>query len=275
MTNPPIGRIAALLAVVVGAIVVARGTGAPRFRGVARGVEFTSIHGEPYCRQGSSDIAVLRLDPARARVRIRHFSREGDRPLDIFEWQRRTHALAVFNAGQYYPDWSYMGLLVCGGEVISSHPHPTYQAALVARRVNGGDGAQVLDLARHPVDPAKPEWQEVAQSFMLFDAAGNVRVKRSSQIAPRTIVAQDRDGNLVVVATEGSYTLYDIAQLLRSSPFHLTHAMSMDGGSEAQLLVSSAGFRYASFVHLDPRTTQNEPSPTLVPLPAVVTVSTE
>ena len=274
MASFPIGRVAALLAVVVGGIVVARGTGAPRFRGVAHGVEFTTIRGEPYCRQGSSSIAVLRLDPARTRVRVRHFSRDANRPLDIFEWQRRTGAVAVFNAGQYYPDWSYMGLLVSGGTVISNRPHPSYQAALVARSIPGGSGARVLDLARHPVNPAKPEWQEVAQSFMLFDDRGNVRVRRSSQIAARTIVAEDRAGNLVVIATEGSYTLYDIATLLRASPFHLTHAMSMDGGSEAQLLVSSTGFRYASFAHLD-----EHPVATgiggAVPLPAVVTVSVE
>ena len=58
---------------------------------------------------------MLKLDPGHARVRVHYFSRDsGGRPLNIVEWQRRTGALAVFNAGQYYADYSYMGLLVSG-----------------------------------------------------------------------------------------------------------------------------------------------------------------
>jgi hypothetical protein len=271
----PVGRIAALLAILVGGIVLARGGGTTRFRGVARGVEFTSFRGDPYCRQGSSEIAVLRLDPAHARVHVRHYARDGDRPLDILEWQSRTRSIAVFNAGQYYPDWSYMGLLVCGGRVVSNHPHPTFQAALVAGAAGGSPAAHVLDLSRDSIDADHPAWLEVAQSFMLFDRTGAVRVKQSAQIAPRTIVAEDRDRRLVVITTEGAYTLFDVAHLLKASPFHLTHAMSMDGGGEAQLCVRSGAFHYASFGRWNPGVRDDDLRAALVPLPAVVTVSSE
>jgi uncharacterized protein YigE (DUF2233 family) len=47
---------------------------------------------------------------------VRHYSRlEERKPLTIVEWQEKVGALAVFNAGQYYPDYSYMGLLVSDG----------------------------------------------------------------------------------------------------------------------------------------------------------------
>src|SRR5947199_237479 len=89
-------------------------------------------------------------------------------------------------------------------------------AAIVLAR--GRRAARVLDLARDPVDPERPAWREVAQSFMLFDEGGTVRVKKTSQIAARTIVGEDHEHRLVVITTEGSYTLYDLALLLKGSP---------------------------------------------------------
>lgn len=271
----PIGRIAVVVALAVGAYVLVRGTGAPRFRALSPGVEFAMMRGGPFCQQGSSGIAVLRLDPARVRIRVHHFSREPDaKPFGILDWQRNTRALAVFNAGQYYPDWSYMGLLVGDGDVISSRAHAQFQAALVATPVKGAPAAHVLDLAKEPLDPHHPRWRDVAQSFMLFDAKGAIRVRKSVQVAARTAVAEDVNHRLLVITTEGGYTLHDFAQLLKAKPLHLTHAMSMDGGAEAELCVLAGAFHYGSFGHWDPNPGAPQP-PGLVPLPAVVTVSAE
>src|SRR5574341_1506665 len=129
----PMGRVTALVALIVAAFTIKQGVGAPRFKALRPGVEFATIRGEPYCRRGSSQIAVVRLDPARTRLHVHHYAREPERrPRTIVEWQRRTGALAVFNAGQYYPDYSYMGLLVSGGKVMSGRVHPKFKAALVA-----------------------------------------------------------------------------------------------------------------------------------------------
>jgi uncharacterized protein YigE (DUF2233 family) len=273
----PIGRLVALVALVVGGIVVARGAARPPFRTVEPGVEFGLISGEPYCRWGSPQIAVMRLDPARVRLRVLHYSRQPERrPLSIVEWQKRSGALAVFNAGQYYPDLSYMGLLKSDGVVISPRRHPTFQAALVAGPAGHGSRARVLDLSRHSLDARTPEWRQVAQSFMLFDVTGAVRARKSAQVANRTAVGEDASGRLVVITSEGGYTLHDFALLLQASSLKLTHAMAMDGGHEAELCVRSRNFRYASFGRWDP---DGEPEAaaagTLVPLPAVITVHVE
>ncbi|HEV2104854.1 MAG TPA: phosphodiester glycosidase family protein [Candidatus Eisenbacteria bacterium] len=203
------------------------------WRELRPGLEFATLRGEPWCRRGSSAIALLRVDPARERVRVRHFSLEHPGgPLSVVEWQARTGADAVFNAGQYYPDWSYMGLLVSGGRVVSDRPHPGFLAALVADPRTlppdragpepapdpAAGAAAVLDLARTPLDPDSLRWREVAQSFMLLDDRGALRTRRSERVANRTLVAQDRRGRLVVLVTEGGYTLADLAELLRRAP---------------------------------------------------------
>ncbi len=244
----PVARTSALAALLVGVFLLTQQAGETRWRVLRPGVEFTTVRGEPWCRSGSATIAVLRVDPRRAPLRIRHFTLEPPaRPLEIVDWQRRTGAVAVFNAGQFYSDFRYMGLLACGGRVISRSAHPTFQAALVAGPRRPGLAARVLDLGRVRLDPDTLAWAEVAQSFMLFDRDGRVRVRRSDQVANRTAVAEDGQGRIVALTTEGGYTLWEFARLVQALPLGLTQAMAMDGGREAEMVVSAGGFRYASF----------------------------
>jgi hypothetical protein len=84
-------------------------------------------------------------------------------------------------------------------------------------------------------------------------------------------VAEDPQGHLVVIVSEGGYTLADFAEMLMKSPLRLTHAMSMDGGLEAELVVSSGAFRYASFGRWTNEAATTTPG-ALAPLPAVITL---
>ncbi len=257
---------------VAGMVIATQSMRGVQWRTLKPGLEFATIRGEPYCRRGSSAIAVLRVDPRRFRLRVRHYSTESEqKPLDVLEWQKRSGALAVFNAGQYYPDLSYMGLLVSDGHVISSRRHPAYQAALVAEPADGSAQARVLDLTDERIDPSQPGWREVAQSFMLFDRKGTLRVRKTDRIANRTIVGEDQHGRVIVATTEGGYKLWELAHLLRSSPLGMDHAMCMDGGAEAKLCVHAGRFSYASFGPWNGEDRAATGSD--VPLPAVITVS--
>ncbi len=250
-----------------------RGASIPRWRQLSPGLEFAIFRGEPYCRRGSAAIAALRLDPERIRLRVRHYSQvDAAEPPDVVQWQRQTRAVAVFNAGQFYPDWRYMGLLASGGRWLSRQAHIGYHAALVADRRGPGEGGHVLDLAAISIAPESLAWNEVAQSYMLFDSTGSLRVRRSERIANRTVVGEDRHGRLVVLVSEGAYTLADLAFVLQKSPLHLRHAMSMDGGREAELVVTRGDFRYASFGKWEKADVHPSAPAANVPLPTVITV---
>ncbi len=270
----PVARVTAVVAVAVAIWLAASARHGLRWRVVARGLEYTTLRGEPYCRHGSAAIAVLRIDPARVRVRVLHYTRvPAPTPPTIVEWERATQALALFNAGQFYPDWSYMGLLVSDGRPVSTVPHPGFRAALVAAPGPGHPRARVVDLEAERLAADSAQWSDVAQSFMLFDRKGALRVRRSELVAHRTAVGEDDAGRLLVFTSEGGYTLFDFARLLRDAPLSLTHAMAMDGGYEAEMLVKAPGFRYASFGRWE-RDDQSRDAPgAQTPLPAVVALS--
>src|SRR5262249_4521064 len=151
------------------------------------------------------------------------------------------------NAGQFYPDWRYMGLLASGGKWLSRQAHPGYQAVLVADRRGPGQGARVLDLGACTRDPDSLAGNEGAQSVRLFDSTGTLRVRRIARIENRPIVGEDRRRRILVMVSEGAYTLADLAYVLQHSRLQLKHAMSMDGGRESQLVIVRGAFRYASF----------------------------
>jgi len=82
------------------------------------------------------------------------------------------------------------------------------------------------------------------QSMMLLDRYGVIRVRRTERIAPRSVVAELSSGHLIIVVTEGSYTLWETGALLRESGWGVVEAIALDGGSESNLVVASEELLY-------------------------------
>ena len=77
------------------------------------------------------------------------------------------------------------------------------------------------------------------QSFpILLDSKGQVRVNPSNFQAQRTVVALDRQGNILILVTEKPFfTLYELGQYLKKMPLSLELALNLDGGNRTQLAV--------------------------------------
>jgi uncharacterized protein YigE (DUF2233 family) len=237
---------------------------------------FDTATGTGYCRMGEPFIAVLRIDPGLWRFEVLHYTLYGKdaEPLTIREWQEKAYASAVFNAGQYYPDLSYMGLLISGDRKFSSKSHPQWQALFVAEPTRSGMGwARILDLKHDRFRLNSTAYTQIAQSFMLFDQTGRKRVKKGNWVANRTAVAEDRRGRILVFVSEGGFTIWDFARLLQASELNLVKAMSMDGGYESELAVTVRDFSYATFGQWETNDNGDISLPGAeMPLPAVVCV---
>ena len=85
------------------------------------------------------------------------------------------------------------------------------------------------------------------------------------------MLATDRTGRLLILYTEGAYTLWDLADWIQRSDLDVRHAMSMDGGFESQLCVREGKVDYLSHGrwHVDDRGDHSIPG-VRVHLPGVI-----
>ena len=215
-------------------------------------------------------MAVLRVNPESFRFRVLAASlgKEGHSAGD---WRKETRALAVVNAGQYLPDRSYLGLLISNGQKrgrLASKP----EALFVAEPDDPAlPKARVLDLRYTAFDPQASPYRQVAQSLMLLDRFGHIRVRRSPRVAHRTAVAEDKAGRIALIITEGGHTLWEFAYFLAGTELNLREVMCMDGGPQAQFDLTVDGFNYEQ--HGGPTDSPDLPLPWPVPsLPAALGV---
>jgi len=239
----------------------------PEWTGLFPGLEFTRVRAARYCRTGEPGIAFVRLDPERCRIEPYHEREYPDRPpAGLDGWQKRLHAPVVVNAGLYDPDRVHLGIFRRHGRDLGGRSHSRWKALLVS----GGRAAPragLLDLSREADRTRAAAYPHAVQSLMLLDRSGRIRVRRSEKVARRSGVATDASGRLFIFVTEGGYTLYETALLLRESGWGLVAAMALDGGREAELAVTSDPVRYRTADHTEGGWMETEAS-----LPAVIAV---
>ncbi len=242
----------------------------PEFRVLRPGLELAFLSAAASVRAGSDRVAVLRVDPRRLHLRVLAAPR-GQEGHNAGEWLRRSGALAVINAGQYMPDGTYIGLLIQDGRVrghLAGQPEGLF---LADPEDTSLPLARVLDLRYSAFDPEHSPYRQAAQSIMLLDRFGQIRVRRSAKVAHRSAVAEDDHGRILFMVTEGGHTLWELASFLKTTGLGLREVMCMDGGQEAQMVVQVGGFHYHQYG--GPTGSPEFPLPWPAPaLPAVLAV---
>jgi len=193
------------------------------------------------CGNEVPPLYIVKIDPERFRFSIYYFRDEGlPAPLTIQEWQRRTRAVVLFNAGLFREDFTYLGLLYKDGRSLGSKRHPQWQGLFVAEPVETGlRKARVLDLATDAFADDRSPYREAAQSLMLFDRTGKPRVRQAGKQAHQMIVGEDAEGHILLIKTAAAVTLRALAECLRDRMPAIHQAMAMDGGSSSDLLIGA------------------------------------
>jgi hypothetical protein len=133
---------------------------------------------------------------------------------------------------------SYLGLLYKDGKSLGGKRHSQWQGLFVAEPLApNASKARVLDLTHDAFDDDKPAYHEAAQSLMLLDRKGTPRVRHSGKAAQQTVVAEGRDGQILVIMSKGVTPLWELAVCLRDGVRGLKQAMAMDGGDSSDLLI--------------------------------------
>jgi uncharacterized protein YigE (DUF2233 family) len=208
---------------------------------LADGLAITLWTPPPPCR-GVPPLLAVEIDPARYRFSVHYYRNDRfDEPPDIHEWQVRTGHDLVFNAGLFRENFAYLGLLYGKGKSLGGKRHALWMGLFVAEPVEPGrTAAGILDLAADSFDERHPPYEEAAQSLMLLDRTGIVRVKHTGKQSQQTIVAERSDGRILILKTTEAASLHAIGTCLRDAYPDIRQAMAMDGGSSSDLSVSPA-----------------------------------
>jgi uncharacterized protein YigE (DUF2233 family) len=212
---------------------------------IGRGLAFTQVA----VRQDDevvAELAVVKIDPGSNAFRVYHGTAQ---PLTA--WQEMLRAPIMFNGSYYKPDGTPCGLVIADGKPIGPTGNRQMRGMFVAEPKGMSPDlprATILDLLTTPVDPQKLPWTQGVQSFpLLLDYKGKIRVKDSEKTSHRTVIATDRNGNILVFNTSNRFfSLYGMAEFLKASKFDIDSALNLDGGMESQLLIKTKDFGFFS-----------------------------
>jgi uncharacterized protein YigE (DUF2233 family) len=236
-------RVAAVLFILCVGIGVTDKTGAadPLWERVTSGIMATLWDPAAACRN-IPPLLMLQIDPERHQFSVHQFRDAGmAAPLTINEWQRHTGAYVLFNAGLFREDYSYLGLLLKDGRPLGGKRHHSWQGLFAAEPNEPSQRkARLFDLAFDLLpDGRQPfSYREAAQSLMLLDRTGKPRVRPTGKRANQTIVAEDGEGQILVMKSAAPAPLYELAECLRDAQPNIRQAMAMDGGSSSDLIAS-------------------------------------
>jgi len=221
--------------------------------------------------RGVGFISVVRIDPNYNAFRIFHGN-----PQTIIAWQEYSGALVLFNASYFRPNDEPCGLIIADGELWGPYNNYAMRGMFVSEPKGISPDlprATILDLTVTRIQPKNLPWTQGVQSFpLLLDSQGRIRVKKTSLIAPRTVICTDRKGNILVINSPDKYfTLYELARFLKTSEFDIDTALNLDGGSMAQLFIKTSEFSFSSPSFLE-RQARELIDPRLVLLPTVIGV---
>ena len=246
--------------------------------------------------RGPPRLVVVRLSGPVALVPHHYRQGEVSGPVPIEAWAQALGAAIVFNAGQFDERFQHLGWLKASGAWLSAQRKPAWMGVLVSQPLGpagrdavaatdapGASGtpgtltplpwAQLIDLERDPPGVID-HYAHAVQSMMLVDEAAKVRVRRTDRAACRTVVAEDKEGRILIVATEGAVTLQALATWLPSSGLGIVRAMNLDGGVESQLAINTPELRLTLYGQYGAESSVFEAHSLMVraPLPAVVAV---
>ncbi len=189
-----------------------------------------------------AQLIVVRADPARTRFRVLYAPGRARR---LAEWRAEAGgASVIINANFFDAAQRAVGAVVSDGVWSGSAYHN-----------RGGSFILQAGEARVVANRGQPlsrdsGIEQLAQGFPLLVAAGRAAYSDTSrsQRTRRTIIAQDRNGRiLLLVAPLLGLSLADLSAYLASSDLEIETAVNLDGGGSTLFALPAAGYALPSF----------------------------
>lgn len=211
---------------------------------VARGVE---IRYEDWKDAGGDEdtVSITRFNPRDIRLSVAY---QPGQPLMMSQWMQQESALAIINGGYFDANNLATALVISNGQAFGS----SYSGFGGMLSVDTRGRITLRSLHDQPYDPNEQLTQAVQSSPTLMLNGKRTQFNADASQSRRSVVAIDRSGNLLFIASpDNIFSLDSLADLLVSSDLSIVTALNLDGGASTGLYVKgSQQIAIDSFVKL-------------------------
>ena len=243
------------------------------WRVVARGVTYATITLAPQPSVGDGRLHVVKIDPAKARLRAFAVSQVGGAARTARQWREELRLVAVINAGMYDVDYSkHTGYFRLGDHINSSRWVKSYQSILLLDpRKPGLPRAAIHDAG----DSTPDDYETVVQNLRLIRAPGTSVWAENGRRWSEAAVAMDGDGAILFLFSRSPYSMHELNRILLALPLGIVRAMHVEGGPEASLSVRGGGIDLSLSGSFETRFNENDRNLHQWPLPNVLGIEAE
>ncbi len=196
---------------------------------------------------GASDtVSIVRFNLHYVKLSVAY---QPDQPLSMEDWMRKEQATALINGGYFDGEDNATALVISNGHVFGT----SYDGFGGMFDVDTQGHVQVRSLREQPYVPSEKLTQATQCTPMLLLNGKRTQFDADSKASPRSVVAMDKQGRLLFIASPGvDFTLDDLAGLLEKSDLGLVNALNLDGGSSTGLYVNAGSQKVTidSYVNL-------------------------
>ena len=213
----------------------------------APGVEVRSeVWNSPSSAGVSDTVSIVRFDLHYVKLSVAY---QPNQPLSMQDWMQKEHATALINGGYFDAQDNATALVISNSQTFGE----SYDGFGGMFDVDAQGNPQVRSLSEQPYVPSEGLTQATQCTPMLLLNGKRTQFDADTKASPRSVVAIDKQGRLLFIASPGvDFTLDDMANLLAKSDLDLVNALNLDGGSSTGLYVNAGnqGVTIDSYVNL-------------------------
>lgn len=192
----------------------------------------------------SGHLTMVRLDPASYSIRVKYDVANAG---SLREWYDAIKPLAIINGG-YFDEHGKATALVIFDGIRTGESYEGFGGMVV---INAEGQFELRSLRQQPFDVNENLQQAMQSSPMLIQPGGVVSpLEADNDRSRRSVIARDIHGRILLIVSDTmTFTLVELADVLKNSDLELDAALNLDGGRSTGLYVRTdeANVRVDSF----------------------------
>lgn len=178
-------------------------------------------------------VTIVRFDVQRIRLSVAY---QPTNPLTMSGWMKKEQATAIINGGYFDDQNNAEGLVIANGQASGT----SYSGFGGMLSVNSQEQIRLRSLSEAPYDPGEQLEQATQSSPLLMLHGKRTQFSADAAGSRRSVVAMDKQGRLLFIASPGmAFSLDELADLLASSDLSIDTALNLDGGASTGLYVNA------------------------------------